>query len=277
TSHPSTAKPTLPASTTSSQSASPSPTTVNGLCMRYHTVAPGDTCEAIATKRGIYFGLLSALNPTLTEACTISPGQLLCIAISTTQAIPNPTTSPVPPSPSPTLPSVTCTKTYKVLPIDTCETILQKNGIYFAYLKSLNPGMTEGCSLAAGQDMCVSGTGVKECGMVYQLKDGEYCWAAANSNGITIDFLYELNPFLLKDCSNLRPKDTLCVARPAGTPTSTTSATSTPTARPGCRVSHLIKSGENCGVLASSQKLLSYNPHVNAKCSNIYLNDWLCI
>lgn len=61
---------------------------------------------------------------------------------------------------------------------------------------------------------------VADCGLYYQVVDGDTCNLVAFLYGITFDVLRKLNTYLNKDCTNLWQKSSVCVAEVSNMPTS---------------------------------------------------------
>lgn len=166
-----------------------------------------------------------------------------------------------------------CTQTYSVVSGDNCTLIPQKASISSYQLTKLNP--TLNCAaLSIGQSLCVKDS-TYNCQPVYQVKSGDSCSAIATSNKITTDQLIANNPNLGVNCL-IQPGQMLCVA--GGTPTTTTTSTNpTPTA---CSTTYTVKSGDNCDLIASTNKISNYqltflNPTMN--CATLQVGQSLCL
>lgn len=134
----------------------------------------------------------------------------------------------------------------------------------------------------------------QSCGKYYTVQSGDSCSLIALNNTIAIGLFENVNPSVNSACTNLIAGLAYCVfptadwngtdssggdttstyvTAPAPTPTGTTS---------NCYQYHTIVSGDYCGLLENQYditfgQLQSWNPNLNAACSNLILGDAYCV
>jgi chitinase len=118
-----------------------------------------------------------------------------------------------------------CSNYHTVISGNTCYDIATLYGISLNDLTSFNPGLN--CQmLQIGQKLCVSGSGGGStggsCSSYYVIKSGDYCYAIAQNNGISLDQFYTLNAGI--NCNNLQIGQIVCVSGNGGGSSGTTSA-----------------------------------------------------
>ncbi|KAA8628704.1 hypothetical protein SMACR_09586 [Sordaria macrospora] len=243
-------------STSSSTTAAPAPSNspqMPGLaanCDKFYKVASGDSCDTIASKNGITTTQFKTWNTEINAECSnLWLDYYVCVhvpgaAAPTTSTKTTSTTAAPAPTNSPQMPGLAanCDGFYKVASGDSCDTIASKNSITTTQFKSWNT---------------------------------------------------EINA----ECSNLWLSYYVCVHVPGAVtqkPTTTTKPTSTTTApaatnspqMPGivanCDGYHKIASGDQCGTIAAkygitTDQFLSYNSYINAQCSNLWLDYYVCV
>ncbi|KIK60809.1 carbohydrate-binding module family 50 protein [Collybiopsis luxurians FD-317 M1] len=112
------------------------------------------------------------------------------------------------------------------------------------------------------------GTNAQTCnGQAYTVIQGDTCIAIADKLGITLAQLLGCNPQINAACSNLIPDEQL--------------ATPSTTCGP-CITSYTVQPGDICVNIASEfgitlEELLCANPAINPGCTNLQINQVLCI
>ncbi|PMD16786.1 carbohydrate-binding module family 50 protein [Hyaloscypha hepaticicola] len=291
---------TVTSTTTSSSAPTITPTPP---CTKVYQVQSGDYCYLIWTEFGITEAQLYAWNPFLDAACDLQPGEVLCVAESTTSisSSVSVTTTSTSVSATPTA----CTKYYTVVSGDYCYLIETDFGITSAQLYAWNPTLDANCDLAVGQVLCVSesptstssvsttttSTSVSAtptaCTKHYTVVSGDYCYLIETNFGITSAQLYAWNPTLDANC-DLSIGQVLCVSEsPTSTSssstqvstTSTSSTSSSPTA--ACTKTYKVVSGDYCYLIETnfgitSAQLYAWNPTLDANC-DLSIGQILCV
>jgi LysM repeat protein len=128
----------------------------------------------------------------------------------------------------------------------------------------------------------------ENCDRFYKIKSGDTCDAIAQSNSITVAQLRSWNTEINTSCSNLWLDYYICTHVPGAVQPSTTSTAPTPSNSPtmpgiaeNCDRFYKIKSGDTCDAIASSNgitvaQLRSWNTEINAGCSNLWLDYYIC-
>ncbi|PNH01062.1 Lysozyme [Tetrabaena socialis] len=107
-------------------------------------------------------------------------------------------------------------------------------------------------------------------GMQYTVKSGDYCYAIAQANGVSVDNILALNPTVNSGCTNLRIGQALCLpGKPGGGPAA-------------CTKPYIVKSGDYCYIIAQANgvsvaNILAWNPAVNVGCTNLRVGQLLCL
>jgi LysM repeat protein len=115
---------------------------------------------------------------------------------------------------------------------DTCGKISSISNVYIAQLYALNPSINIECTnLKIGQNLCISSSSVPPCAARYVVQSYQTCSSIAQTNGLKLQTLQILNPFINSACSNLMPGDNICVSSAIPTCNSTVSATTTDTCK----------------------------------------------
>ncbi|THV08142.1 glycoside hydrolase/deacetylase [Dendrothele bispora CBS 962.96] len=304
---------TTTGSTTTTTTTTGSTTTTTGTCTpKTYTVVAGDTCWAIAQTKGVTVEQLQAansgvncdtlmVNDVLNIPCTGSTTPATTVATSTTTSTGSQTTT-----------TGTCTpQTYTSVSGDTCASIGQKYGLtadqIFAANNFLNcndiwawtpvqipcPVSTSTSTTAPTTTAATTTTTSTSTGCTaktYSVVAGDFCYAIAEKNSITVDQLVAANKGL--DCSKLMPGDILtvpCSGTSASgltsmiTSTSTTSSstsTTTSTTAQTCASTYTSKAGDTCASIASrfglsADQILNANTFLN--CADIWTYTPICI
>ncbi|KAJ5131410.1 uncharacterized protein N7515_007449 [Penicillium bovifimosum] len=133
----------------------------------------------------------------------------------------------------------------------------------------------------------------KDCTKFHKVVDGDNCATISKEYGISqADFL-TWNPDVGADCKNLWLDNYVCVgSTPTSTsgtppPTSTSPGVVTPTpTQPnmtkGCTKFHMVVDGDNCATISkeygiSRADFLTWNPDVGADCTNLWLDNYVCV
>ncbi|KAL2822655.1 hypothetical protein BJX63DRAFT_417677 [Aspergillus granulosus] len=160
--------PTSTTSTTTTTTSPPEPT-ATGLspqqpgiidtCNKFHMVATGDTCAAIAVDNRISLADFYAWNPAVGADCrALWGGYYVCVGVpgkphnasqcATTTTTTTTTSTTTAPSTGP--------RFRRVVGGDTCQGLQQEYGISAAQFNAWNPGVGSNCaSLWAGYFVCV--------------------------------------------------------------------------------------------------------------------------
>ncbi|KAL3456377.1 hypothetical protein BJX64DRAFT_41437 [Aspergillus heterothallicus] len=189
---------------------------------------------------------------------------------------------------------------YIVVAGDDCGTIAREHGVPRASLILANALRPDCANLWTGQVLCVP----QSC-RLYPVTLGTTCEAISSINNISIDELYEWNPYLNSECTNLIAGDEVCISRP-GTgvrPTATTTTFVTATmvrtsgyatatvAPPGqtphgttrrCGAYYQVRSGDYCELIADNFSIdvplfQAINPSINSDCTNLVPGLYYCV
>ncbi|CED83636.1 Chitinase [Phaffia rhodozyma] len=98
---------------------------------------------------------------------------------------------------------------------DICDWISKANSVSTFQLALLNNDVDDACSnLYIGQDLCL-GTDTYDCKETYTVVDNDTCDGIIESNSLNSTALYQNNPQINVDCSNIYIGEVLCVANDA--------------------------------------------------------------
>ncbi|KAL2857220.1 hypothetical protein BJY01DRAFT_136766 [Aspergillus pseudoustus] len=190
--------------------------------------------------------------------------------------------------------------TYTVVAGDDCGSIARAHGVPMASLISANELRPDCANLWSGQVLCVP----PSC-QLFPVNMGSTCQAICDINRISIGQLYEWNPYLNSECTNLIAGDEVCISRP-GTgvrPTTTTTIFVTATTArtsgyatatvspPGqtprgttrrCGAYYQVRSGDYCELIADSFSIdlplfQAINPSINSDCTNLVPGLYYCV
>jgi LysM repeat protein len=126
------------------------------------------------------------------------------------------------------------------------------------------------------------------CDRFYMIKSGDQCDSIAASAGISVAQLKSWNTEINASCSNLWLDYYICTHVPGAVLPTTTSTAPTPSnsppmpgVDPKCSRFHKIKSGDQCDSIAASAgisvaQLKSWNTAIDATCSNLWLDYYVC-
>ncbi|KAL3486058.1 hypothetical protein BJX62DRAFT_242386 [Aspergillus germanicus] len=188
--------------------------------------------------------------------------------------------------------------TYTVVAGDDCGRIARAQGVPMALLISVN---TADCAnLWSGQVLCVP----QSC-QLYPVSPRSTCQAICDINRITMDQLYEWNPYLNSGCTNLIAGDEVCIGRPGSgmhpTVTTTTFMTVTSVRTSGyatstvlppgqtphgttrkCGVYYRVRAGDYCELIADNFSIelplfQAINPSINNDCTNLVPGLYYCV
>ncbi|KAF8876135.1 hypothetical protein BD779DRAFT_1650928 [Infundibulicybe gibba] len=226
-------------------------------CTKEYTVKPGDTCDGISAAQRVSTWQLAQANPQINKGCTnLFVGQKLCLVRN----------------------GENCQPTYVVNAGDTCSSIAKKVGTTFDALRANNPNIDAKCSnIYPKEVLCVAKGGKKaqdqmeaqvlpECTKGYTVKSGDFCDGISATQGVSTYQLAHANPQINKGCTNLFVGEKLCLARKGE----------------DCQPTHIVQVGDTCASIAraagtSFDTLRANNPNIDAKCSNIYPGEVLCV
>ncbi|KAI0100562.1 hypothetical protein GGR51DRAFT_532424 [Nemania sp. FL0031] len=123
-------------------------------CTATYTVQSGDNCNKIRDSFGDVFSLddFYSWNPEVDSFCSnLIPGEVVCVAVGTSQGAP-------PACPVPVKPGLisNCDDCYKVVSGDSCSAIFAANNITLAEFRAWNPDINSGCTnLEVDYNYCV--------------------------------------------------------------------------------------------------------------------------
>ncbi|KAK4136081.1 carbohydrate-binding module family 50 protein [Trichocladium antarcticum] len=230
-------------------------------CYYEVAAASGDTCESLAASWAVMIDVFIAINPGVT-CPTLEAGKAYCVAGESTPDATSTSTS--------AQPQVTTTSTSTTIPSPTPPTSTTTPPVTPSNTPAM-PGIAENCD------------------GFYKIKSGDQCGSIAAGNGISIDQLKAWNAGINAECSNLWVDYYVCIHIPGAEPPSTTTAAPAPSnspAMPGvaenCDGFYKIKSGDQCGTIASGNgisidQLKAWNTGINAECSNLWVDYYVCI
>lgn len=229
----------------------------------------GDTCEILASGWGISVEEFININPGVT-CPDLEAGKSYCVVGEYTPDEPTtPTTEPQPPAITTTAPPITTTSAQ---PPTTLQTTTTTTSAADPGVSPIMPGAADNCN------------------RYHMIQSGDTCDAVASKNGITVSQLKSWNTEINDSCSNLWLDYYVCtgVAGATAPTTTTTSGPPEPTVSPimpgadaNCDRYHKIQSGDTCDAVASKNgitvaQLKSWNTEINASCSNLWLDYYVC-
>lgn len=142
---------------------------------------------------------------------------------------------------------------------------------------------------------------VTKCDAFYLVKSGDQCGTIASTHGISLSNFYLWNPAVGSSCATLGLGDYVCVNIIGGTTSTSLKMTTTSTKRTTttgngistptpvqtgmitkCDSFYLVKSGDQCGTIASSHGIslanfYLWNPAVGSSCATLDLGDYVCV
>ncbi|KAL1844415.1 hypothetical protein VTK73DRAFT_2594 [Phialemonium thermophilum] len=222
----------------------------------------GDTCESLATSWGLSVDLFTKINPGV-QCPSLEAGKSYCVIGEWT---PDETTSP--PSPPPTTTTTTTTRSQP--PTTTAPTTSPSTTPSNA---PTMPGVAP------------------DCDRFYKVRSGDQCDTIASRNGITVAQLRSWNAEINDACSNLWLDYYICVHVPGAAPPPSATTTTAPApsnsptmpgVAPNCDRFHKIQSGDQCDAIARTYgitvaQLRSWNTQIDAACSNLWLDYYICV
>lgn len=125
-----------------------------------------------------------------------------------------------------------------------------------------------------------------------KVRSGDQCDTLAGRNGVSVAQLRSRNTQINAQCNNLWLDYYVCVGIPGVTPSPTTSTPTsdpTPTVSPvmpgyasNCNRWYKVRSGDQCDTIASRNgitiaQIRTWNSQVNAGCTNLWLDYYICI
>ncbi|KAK1978616.1 hypothetical protein LZ30DRAFT_799936 [Colletotrichum cereale] len=230
----------------------------------------GETCESLSSSWGIPVDEFISLNPGVTCPSLVA-GKNYCVVGEFT---------PDDPTVPPAQPSSTTSTSRRPTTTTQPPTTLRTSTTAAATGPTVSPVMPGAAS---------------NCDRYYKIQSGDSCDVVASKNGITVAQLRSWNTDINASCSNLWLDYYICTRVPGVVvPTTTTRASTTSTAAAGPTVSpvmpgaasncdryYKIQSGDSCDAVASKNgitvaQLRSWNPDINASCSNLWLDYYIC-
>jgi LysM repeat protein len=105
-----------------------------------------------------------------------------------------------------------------------------------------------------------------DCTRSYTVKAGDWCDKISSENHVSTYQLAALNPSINTACDNLQPGQLLCLGK----------------AGEDCATTYVVKPNDTCDLIASqtgtnSTILWANNPQINAGCTNLYIDEVLCV
>lgn len=179
-----------------------------------HTVRPGDTLGALASRYNVSLDALRAANPQLKDPRSLRVGQVLSLPGASAPAA----SRAVAQSPPRSAPAKAAATRHKVRPGDTLASLARRYNVSLDALGAANPQLKDPHALRVGQMLTVPAAGTtvakaapKKAPATYKVQPGDTMWAIARKFNIPPAELLALNN--LEDASRLRPGDFVRVAR----------------------------------------------------------------
>ncbi|CAK7243242.1 MAG: hypothetical protein STHCBS139747_004755 [Sporothrix thermara] len=250
----------LAPSTTVAGGPSPTQLGLTASCDSYYFVVKGDTCTSIEAKYGLSAADFLAWNPALDSYCLgLLAGYYVCVGVPdavTTYTQVAPTTTPKPATTTTTPPPTTV-----ILPTTTTSS-LAVVGTATGVPSPLQPGTFSNCSL------------------YHQIVAGDLCSSIEAAAGISAAEFFAWNSGVNTACTNIFLGDYLCVA--GGGATTGPPSPLQPGTETNCTSYHLVVSGDTCAAIESaagitSAEFMAWNTGINAECTNLELNYYVCI
>jgi LysM repeat protein len=232
----------------------------------------GETCDNMSASWGISVEEFTKLNPGLT-CPNLQAGKSYCVVGEYTDDG-GQTTLP----PSPTATSARPTTP----PASTIRTSTIRTSTIRTSTSTTTPPNPSNSPAMPGI--------VENCDRFHKVQSGDGCDSIAQKNGITTAQFKSWNTEINASCSNLWLDYYVCVRVPgATTPPTTTTTGPSPSNSPlmpgvvgNCNRFHKVQSGDGCDSIAqksgiSNAQLKSWNTEINASCSNLWLDYYICI
>lgn len=226
----------------------------------------GETCDDMSASWGISVEEFTKLNPGVT-CPDLQAGKSYCVVGEYTDdggqttLPPSPTTMSAPSTTPPTTPPTTI-RTSTITSTTTAP----------------DPGNSP----------AMPGI-VANCDRFYKVQSGDGCDSIAQKNGITSAQFKSWNKEINASCSNLWLDYYVCVHVPGATTPPTTTTGPSPSNSPlmpgvvgNCNRFYKVHSGDSCDSIAQKSgitptQLKSWNAEINASCSNLWLDYYICI
>ncbi|GFF42111.1 autolysin [Aspergillus udagawae] len=278
----------------------------NATCLsnNFYTTVAGDNIQAIAEAQGVPTGPLRTLNGIFPDGSNLLAGQVLCLPrkcqIYKVQA--NDTCASIASAYSI---SVVDIFTYNPTINRACSNLIADTNICIGpsgaqYTPTTIAGVTGtktnqyATSTVTPDGPTASGT-TTECGKYHKVVAGDTCEQISLQYSITTQLFMAINPSIGQDCSSLPPGVYYCVfpmqdwnsTAPNANTTTTSTYVTPPTATPTgttqyCYLWHVVANGDQCSTLEavygiSFSQLRTWNPQVNADCTNLLLGEAYCV
>ncbi|PKX91129.1 LysM peptidoglycan-binding domain-containing protein [Aspergillus novofumigatus IBT 16806] len=243
------------------------------------TAVPGVDYSDPSNAQGVPTGPLRTLNGIFPDGSNLLAGQVLCLPRK-------------------------C-QIYKVQANDTCASIASAYSIsvvdifttvYPTTIAGVTGTKTDqyATSTVTPDGPTASGT-TTECGKYHKVVAGDTCEQISLQYSITTALFMAINPSIGQDCSSLPPGVYYCVfpmqdwnsTAPNANTTTTSTYVTPPTATPTgttqyCYLWHVVVNGDQCSTLEavygiSFSQLQTWNPQVNADCTNLLLGEAYCV
>ena len=188
---------------------------------------------------------------------------------------------------------------------DTINSVSELVGVNATELETWNPELSNGSLPGVGSAICIVfpmgnytlfpvtpptnayPNATAACAQYYTVQSGDGCSSIATAFGLTSNQLFDLNPGLNTDCTNLNLGEAYCVFPTyplssintgSGIPPNVANGTITD----GCSEYYTVVSGDNCGLIETkfnltSTQFLTYNAEIVADCSNLQLGLAYCV
>ncbi|KAI8258752.1 LysM domain-containing protein [Colletotrichum sp. SAR11_239] len=218
-------------------------------CTWWYDNTQATNCNDLLASEGITLANFRRWNPSINEACTnLAVGKSYCVEAAF-ETVPSPTDPETPPA----------------------TTTAPSNGVETP--QPTQPSLVENCN------------------KFYFVNSGESCAAIASSNGITLANFLSWNPKAGSNCAGLWADAYACVGiiGSSTTPTPTNPGNGIETPQPpqpsmvdNCNKFYLVKSGDSCAAIASSQGItlanfLAWNKGAGSNCGGLWADAYACV
>jgi len=115
--------------------------------------------------------------------------------------------------------AATCVRKYTIQSGDICDSISAAQNVSTYQLSAINVGtINASCdNLVPGTEICI-GYADEDCSTTYVVRANDTCYDIATNHGTNTSLLYQNNPQIDQDCSNIYVGEVLCVANQVQVP-----------------------------------------------------------
>jgi len=115
--------------------------------------------------------------------------------------------------------AATCARKYTIQPGDICDSISAAQNVSTYQLSAINVGTIDSScdNLVSGTTICI-GYVNEDCSTTYVVRADDTCYDIATNHGSNMTILYQNNPQIDQDCSNIYVGEVLCVANQVQVP-----------------------------------------------------------